>query len=294
MSFRPRRSALFMPASNAKAIEKARSLPCDVVILDLEDAVAPEAKAAAREQAIAAAKAGGFGSRELVVRVNGLDTEWGQDDLAAIEGSGFDAVLVPKVSSGVDVLDYERLLAGATPLWAMIETARAIGKLDDIASSAKRGRLACFVMGPNDLAKEMRAQPGPGREAFLGILGLAVAAARGYGLSILDGVYNAIDDEEGLANQCRQAVEFGFDGKTLIHPRQIDICNAAFTPDAEALAWARRILAAFEEPENQGKGAIRVDGRMVERLHLVEARRMLAMVGELISQDWLASTALKA
>jgi len=278
MSFRPRRSALYLPASNAKALEKARTLPCDVVILDLEDSVAPEAKAAAREAAIAAAREGGFGARELVVRVNGLDSEWGRDDLAALAGSAFDAILVPKVSSAEDIRGYERHLGGAAArLWAMIETARAMGRLDEIAATAGEGRLACFVMGTNDLAKEMRARLDTARSPFLGMLALSVAAARAYGLSILDGVYNAFDDDAGLESQCRQAVEYGFDGKTLIHPRQIEICNAAFTPDAEAVAWARRILAAFEEPGNQGKGAIRVDGRMVERLHLEEARRTLAM-----------------
>lgn len=278
MSFRPRRSALYLPASNAKALEKARTLPCDVVILDLEDAVAPEAKAIAREAAIAAARDGGFGARELVARVNGIDSEWGRDDLAALAGSGFDAILVPKVSSAEDIRSYERHLGGSsTPLWAMIETARSIGRLDEIASMGAEGRLACFVMGTNDLAKEMRARLDVARTPFLGMLALSVAAARAYGLSILDGVYNALDDDAGLASQCRQAVEYGFDGKTLIHPRQIEICNAAFIPDAAAVAWARRILAAFDEPENQGKGAIRVDGRMVERLHLVEAERTLAM-----------------
>ncbi len=273
MTARPRRSALYLPASNTKALAKARTLACDVVILDLEDAVAPDAKETARDQAATAVREGGFGSRELVVRVNGLETEWGADDLAALAACPPDAVLVPKIMRGDDVDRYAALVTGETPLWAMIETTASLFRLDEIA---KASRLAALVMGTNDLAKEMGAQPGPDRLPFVGALGLAVAAARAHGIAILDGVYNEIDDDAGFVAQARQAVEFGFDGKTLIHPRQIDPCNAAFLPDAAAIAWARRIIAAFDEPESASKGAIRVDGKMVERLHLHHALRVLA------------------
>jgi citrate lyase subunit beta/citryl-CoA lyase len=261
---RPRRSALYLPASNAKAIAKARTLPCDVVILDLEDGVAPDAKATARAQAVAAVQEGGFGPRELVVRVNALDTEWGEADLAALSACTPDAVLVPKVARGADVAGYAAHLPGSTPIWAMIETAASLFRLDEIAAA---DRLTALVLG---------AQPGPDRLPFVGAMGLAVAAARAHGAAILDGVYNDFEDDAGLSAQSRQAVEFGFDGKTLIHPRQIEPCNAAFRPDEAAVAWARKIIAAFEEPENASKGAIRVEGRMVERLHLHHAHRVLA------------------
>jgi citrate lyase subunit beta/citryl-CoA lyase len=284
MSTRPRRSALYLPASNLKAINKARTLPCDVVVLDLEDAVAPDAKLIARQQAVAAVEAGGFGSRELVVRVNGLDTEWGEADIAALSAVRPDAILLPKISNGKDVEVYEKAISHASgphgadvAIWAMIETARSLFRLEEIAAASEKGRLSGFVMGTNDLAKEMGASPGTERLPFLGMLGMAVAAARAYGLAILDGVYNALDDEAGLKVQCEQAVEFGFDGKTLIHPNQIEVCNAAFTPGAEAIAWAERIIDAFNAPENANKGAIRVDGRMVERLHLAQAHRTLSM-----------------
>ena len=277
---RPRRSVLYMPASNAKAIAKARTLSCDVVVLDLEDAVAPDAKEAARAQALDAARAGGFGRRELVIRVNGIGTPWGADDLEAVAASGADAVLVPKVNDAADVARYDAALAAAPDslrLWAMIETTRSIFRLDEIASASRNGRLAAWVMGTNDLAKEMGATLNSARAPFLGMLGLSVAAARAYGLAILDGVYNDIEDGEGFVAQCAQALEFGFDGKTLIHPKQIDPCNAVFTPDESATAAARAIIDAFAHPENADKGAIRVDGKMVERLHLFQAERTLAI-----------------
>lgn len=282
MTIRPRRSALYMPASNAKAIDKARTLDCDVVILDLEDAVAPEMKVEAREAAIAALAAGGFGRRELVIRTNGLDTPWGAADLAAAAKTRPDAILVPKVNDGADVATYAAAIGGAAPLWLMIETTRSIFRLDDIGAALAAAGGGAFVLGTNDLAKEMGARPGTLRTPFQGMLGLAVAAARAHGLIALDGVFNAIDDEAGLADQCAQGVEFGFDGKTLIHPRQITPCNAAFTPDAAAIAWARTIVAAFAEPDNATKGAIRVEGKMVERLHLAQAERDLAV------SEWVA------
>jgi len=276
MTIRRRRSALYLPASNRRAIDKARTLAADVVILDLEDAVAPDLKATARAQAIAAVAAGGFGGRELVVRVNGLDTDWGADDLRALAAVRPDAILVPKVDDAAAIGRYATALGGNdTPIWAMIETTLAVFRLEAIAATRCHGPLAAFVMGTNELAREMGAQPDLMRTPFLGILGLAVAAARAHGLAILDGVFNDIDDLAGLETQLRQAVTFGFDGKTLIHPSQIAACNRVFTPDDDAVAAAMRIVAAFDAPENAGKGAIRLDGRMVERLHLQQARRTI-------------------
>jgi len=285
---RPRRSALYMPASNAKAIDKARTLPCDVVILDLEDAVAPEAKEAARAQAVEALKAGGFGRREVVIRVNGLETPWGAEDLAAAASAAPDAVLVPKVNNAADVAAYDAALKSApveVKLWAMIETCASLFALNDIAAAARDTRLSCWVMGTNDLAKEMRCRQTPGREPFLGALGLSVAAARAHGLVILDGVYNDIENLEGLEAICEQGVDFGFDGKTLIHPKQVEVCNRVFSPAASEVDWARSVIAAFALPENQGKGAIRVEGRMAELLHLAQAERLVAVAGAIAQAD---------
>lgn len=274
-AIRPRRSALFMPASNARAIEKARTLDCDVVILDLEDAVSPDAKEAARDMAVRAANDGGFGERELVLRINALDTPWALDDLAAAAGAPFDAVLVPKLSDAAAVHAVAR--ATAQPIWGMIETGRAIANLAAIADTAHSTALAAWVIGPNDLARDMRCTPGIDRAPLLPLLSLAVAIGRGHGLAMLDGVYNVIDDDDGLAAQCAQGKVFGFDGKTLIHPRQIAAANAAFAPSAEALAEAEAIIAAFALPENAGKGAIRVGGGMAELLHLDQARQTMAI-----------------
>ncbi len=277
MTDRPRRSALYMPASNAKAIEKARSLACDVVILDLEDAVAPEAKEAAREQAVQAIADGGFGRRELVIRINGLDTPWGEADLRAAAAARPDAVLVPKVNGPADVAACSAALTGDTALWAMIETGRAVFAVEPIAAASATSRLTTFVMGVNDLAKETRAHILPRREAFHAALSLSVTAARIHGLTILDGVFNDIEDLNGLEDACRQGVEFGFDGKTLIHPKQIGVCNVLFSPSPAEVDWARAVIAAFALPENQGKGAIRVDGKMTELLHLAQAERLVAV-----------------
>ncbi|QNE32590.1 CoA ester lyase [Sphingomonas sp. NBWT7] len=274
MTIRPRRSALYMPASNARAIEKARSLACDVVMLDLEDAVAPEQKAAARDQAAAA---GGFGRREWVIRVNGLDTEWGADDLAACRAAAPDAVLLPKVSSPDDLRQARALLGPGPALWAMIETARALVDLRAIAEAAAETGLAAFVVGPNDLAKELRVRPGVDRAPLLPILSRIVTVARAYGIAPLDGVMNAFDDDGAMAAECAQGLAFGFDGKTLIHPNQIAPANRVFAPTAEEVAWAQRIVAAFDAPENAGKGAIKVDGKMVELLHRDDAQRTLAV-----------------
>ena len=277
---RPRRSALYMPASNLKALEKARTLPADAVILDLEDAVAPEAKETARAQAVEAVKAGGFGRREVVIRVNGLDTPWGRDDLAAAASAGPDAILVPKVNSAQDVAAYDAAISSApshTRLWAMIETCRALFALDAIAGAAQTSKMTCWVMGTNDLAKEMRCRQTADRAPFWGPLSLSVAAARAHGLTILDGVYNDIDNDAGFEAVCEQGVDFGFDGKTLIHPRQVDICNRVFSPSEGDVAWSKAVIAAFALPENAGKGAIRVEGRMAELLHLGQAERLVAV-----------------
>ncbi len=278
---RRRRSALYVPAVNERAIEKARVLPCDVVILDLEDAVAPEAKATARERAAATIAAGGFGDRELVVRVNGLDTPWGSDDLAMLAERPPAAILVPKIATRADLRPYESALLNrpAVALWAMIETARSIFALDAIAAAAAEGPLACLVVGSNDLAREAAFELDVERRPLQAALSLVVLAARAHGLAVLDGVCNALEDPQGFLRQCRQGQAFGFDGKTLIHPAQIAACNEAFTPDAAAIEAARRVIAAFEACENAGKGVLRVDGRMVERLHLEQARRTLAMAG---------------
>jgi citrate lyase subunit beta/citryl-CoA lyase len=280
---RPRRSALYLPASNARAIEKARGLPADIVILDLEDAVAPDAKVAAREAAVAAVEQGGFAASQVAVRANGLDTEWGERDLAAIGASRADAVLVPKVSTADDIARYDAALSGAHPgmeLWAMIETCRAVANLDAIAAMAAETRLSLWIMGTNDLAKEMRAQITPDRQVFQPILSLAVCAARAHGVAILDGVCNEFRDLDVFRAEALQGARFGFDGKSLIHPAQIAPSNEVFSPSAEEIAWARAVIAAFDLPENRGKGAISVEGKMAELLHLDDARRVLAMAQE--------------
>jgi citrate lyase subunit beta/citryl-CoA lyase len=285
---RPRRSALYMPASNAKAIEKARSLPCDVVILDLEDAVAPEAKETARLQAVEAVKAGGFGRREVVIRANGLDTPWGAQDLEMAALAGPDAILVPKVSSAADVAAYDRAIEKApshTRLWAMIETCAALFALDSIAGAARTTRMTTWVMGTNDLAKEMRCRQTADRAPFWGPLSLSVAAARGHGLTILDGVHNDIENLESLIAVCEQGVDFGFDGKTLIHPKQVEPCNTVFSPAESEVAWARAVIAAFALPENAGKGAIRVEGRMAELLHLSQAERLVKVSEAILAAE---------
>ena len=278
MTVRPRRSLLYMPGSNARALEKAATLPADALILDLEDAVAPEAKDLAREQVCAAVKAKRFGKREIIIRVNGLETPWGHDDMEAAADAAPDAILVPKVNDLVDVEHADQHLAGAPPscaLWLMIETPLAIFNANEIASA--QGRLACLVMGTNDLVKELRAQHTPGREALLASLNLTVLAARAHGLTVIDGVFNEIADTAGFEAVCRQGRALGFDGKTLIHPSQIEGCNKIFSPDPQEVARARAILQAFEKPENKGKGAIALDGRMVELLHAEIAKQTVAL-----------------
>jgi citrate lyase subunit beta / citryl-CoA lyase len=289
MTIRPRRSVLYMPGSNARALEKAKTLAADGVILDLEDSVAPDAKETARRQVVEAVKAGGFGRREVFIRINGVDTPWHADDLTAAAHAAPDAILVPKVSSA-DTLELvgRRLLDMhidlKTRVWAMIETPLAIFNILSIAAEARDSetRLAGFVMGTNDLAKDTRARLVPGRAPMLPWLTTCLAAARIHGIEILDGVYNDIGNAEGFAKECAQGVELGFDGKTLIHPNQIEPCNEAFSPSAEEVAQARKMIAAFDLPENKGKGVVSLDGRMVERLHADMARRTVA-IAEAIS-----------
>lgn len=283
-SARPRRSALYLPASNAKALAKARTLPVDTVILDLEDSVAPDGKVEARAMAVAAVGEGGFGRREVVVRANGLNTPWGAHDLAAIAASGPDAVLVPKIDGVEDIRAYNAALAAApaqTRLWVMIETCAVLPRLHDVAACAADSRLAGFVLGTNDLAKEMRAQLLPGRVPFQPVLTMAVAAARAHGLVVLDGVCNEFRDLAAFTAEAQQGLLFGFDGKTLIHPDQIEPCNAVFSPSAAELDWAERVVAAFAAPEHAGKGVIKLDGKMVELLHLDQARRLLAIAEQI-------------
>ena len=283
MTVRPRRSVLYMPGSNARALEKARELPADGLILDLEDAVAPEAKAAARDAVVKAVRTG-FGDREVLVRMNGLDTRWWVEDLDAVAAARPDAVLVPKISDPGQLQDLAARIVdiGTDPrvrVWAMMETPLAMLNVGAIAAAAldSETRLAGFVMGTNDLAKDTRARIVPGRAPMLPWLMSCVAAARAYGLDILDGVYNDLGDAEGFVAECQQASDLGFDGKTLIHPRQIEPCNAAFSPSTEEVVTARKMIAAFELPENKDKGVIQIDGRMVERLHAEMARRTVAI-----------------
>jgi citrate lyase subunit beta/citryl-CoA lyase len=292
MPIRPRRSVLFMPGSNPRAIEKARGLPADTVVLDLEDSVAPDGKAAARAQVMEAVAAGGFGPREVVVRINGIDTEWWLEDVNAAAKAKPDAILLPKVSSP-DHLETvaERLVDLSADhkirIWAMMETPLAVLNAREIAAAALdvETRLTCLVMGTNDLAKETRARMLPGREPMRLWLSICIAAARAYGLDVIDGVYNTLGDAEGLARECAEARDMGFDGKSVIHPNQIDAANAVFSPSAEEIAQARSIIAAFDRPENEGKGVIALDGRMVERLHIDMARRTVAIADAIAGRD---------
>jgi citrate lyase subunit beta/citryl-CoA lyase len=264
---RPRRSALYMPGANARAMEKARTLDCDVVILDIEDAVAPDAKEAARRQTAAAVAAGGFGRREVVIRVNGAGTPWGAADLAMASASACDAVLLPKVEAAPTA-------PLGKPLWCMVETPLGVLRAEAIAAAPS---VECLVMGTSDLTSDLRARHTPDRLAMLASLSLCVLAARAHGCAVLDGVHLALDDEAGFARACAQGRDLGFDGKTLIHPKQIEAANAAFGPSEAEAAQARRIIAAYEEAERQGKGVVVLDGRLVENLHVAEARRTLAL-----------------
>ncbi len=277
-AFRPRRSVLYMPASNERALEKAKAIPCDGLILDLEDAVAPDAKPNAREAACAAAASGDYGTREVTIRVNGADTEWHMADLEAACAAGPDAIVVPKVGSADVVLALVEAMSGFgapehTKLWAMVETPAAMLHAEEIAAASER--LTVLVMGTNDLAKELNAEHVPGRHPLLPGLGLALLAARATGTAILDGVYNDVQDTEGFLAECRQGREMGFDGKTLIHPSQVDGANAAFAPSEQAVEDARGILQAWAD--GAGSGVVTYRGRMVESLHVETARRTLAL-----------------
>lgn len=279
-TIRPRRSVLYMPGSNARALEKARSLPADALILDLEDAVAPDAKELARQQVCEAVKARGFGKREIVIRVNGLATPWGEADVAAAAAAKPDAILVPKISSPKDLHAVEEQLQRrhadhTIAVWAMVETPLAILNIGALAAAG--GRLACFVMGTNDLIKEVRGVHTHDRANLSAALGLSVLAARANGIAAIDGVYNDIQNADGFRATCEQAKSFGFDGKTLIHPSQVEPCNAIFAPSPQDVDAARKLIAAFELPENKGKGAIKLDGRMAELLHAEIARGTVAM-----------------
>jgi len=278
-NFRPRRSCLYMPASNTRALEKAKSLPADTIIFDLEDAVAPDAKEGARENACAALQSGDYGDRELVVRINAMETPWFVQDIKQACLSGADAVLVPKILNAGDIIQITDLMEDLdasldTRLWAMIEMPEAILKLGEIAALASQRRLTTFVMGFNDLAKEMRAEHD--RAIFGSIMTQTVIAARAYGLNVIDSVYNDFNDPDGLASECREAKKLGFDGKSLIHPVQIETANRIFAPDAEEVAAAEAIIAAFSDPVNAGKGVIVVDGKMTELLHLKQAKQLVA------------------
>lgn len=276
---RPRRSVLYMPSSNERALDKAKTLPADAIIFDLEDAVAPDAKESARPMAVAAASSGEYGSKELTIRCNGLDTPWGADDIAAAARSGASAVVIPKVASVEYVEQVSRLLnaAGAPDsmaIWPMIETPTAIF---DVRHIAAHPRVAVLVMGTNDLARELRAGLVPGRHPLVPHLATALAAAREASKVILDGVYNDVKNLEGFRDECVQGAEMGFDGKTLIHPGQVDIANEVWAPSEADVEHARKVIAAFDEAVREGRGVITVDGRMIENLHVANAQRTLAV-----------------
>jgi citrate lyase subunit beta / citryl-CoA lyase len=277
---RPRRSVLYLPGANERALEKAAGLPADALILDLEDAVAPDAKVPARQRVCAAVAAGRFGHREVAIRANGLDTDWFADDVRAIAQAGPDALLVPKVGSVADVRTIEAALVAAgapehTRIWAMLETPSAV--LDARAIAASSDRLAGFVLGTNDLVKELRAEHVPGRAPLLTALSWCVLAVREAGKLVFDGVFNDLDDPDGFEAECRQGRELGFDGKTLIHPSQIEPCNRVWAPSEDAVADARALIATFEEAVAAGKGVVTHNGRMIENLHVDNARRVLAV-----------------
>lgn len=274
---------LFVPGANARALEKAPDIPADAFILDLEDSVAPGAKDLARRQVAELVACRKFGRREVIIRVNGLDSHGSLDDLSMVAKACPDGVLVPKITRPAEIATIaERLEAEgdnrATAVWAMIERPLAVLNVGEIAAyAATDGRLAGLVIGPNDLSRETRARMVPGRGPMLSWLSACVLAARAHGIDVIDGAYNNFTDTEGFARECAQARDLGFDGKTLIHPAQVDICNAAFAPDRDEIAEARRVIAAFAEPANADKGVIQIDGEMVERLHLEVARRTVAM-----------------
>ena len=288
MTIRPRRSVLYMPGANERALEKAKTIAADALILDLEDSVAPDAKAEARAKVAAAVASRSYGRRELIIRINGLDTPWGVDDLKMAAEASPDAVLVPKVARPGDIVSASRIYGamGGTPttrMWAMMETPMAIFNVREIASVHQVARLSCFVLGTNDLQKESRALATGGRFAILPWLSMTLLAARAYGLDVIDGVYNDFRDEAGFRAECEQGRTLGMDGKTLIHPAQVAVCNELFSPAAEEVTWSRKIIDAFALPENAIKGVITVEGRMVERLHLAMAERVVSIAEAIAS-----------
>ncbi len=279
-TLRVRRSVLYMPGANAKALEKAKTLPCDAIIFDTEDSVAPDAKADAREQVAAAVASGAYGGRELTIRVNSSETEWHEADLRSAAAAGPAGIVVPKIDSAAEVAAVERILESAgvpdhTRIWAMLETPAAVEHAVEIATSSER--LEVLVMGTNDLAKELRAALVPGRAPLSWGLGRCLNAARFAGKVILDGVYNDVRNPEGFAEECAQGAAMGFDGKTLIHPTQVEPCNEAFSPSPEEVEHSRRVIEAFEQGLAEGVGVVTVDGRMIENLHVDNARRALAI-----------------
>ena len=279
---KPRRSVLFMPGSNARALEKARTLPADALILDLEDAVAPEAKSAARDRVLAAVRAGGYGPREIIVRVNGPGTPWGADDLAAVAHAAVDAVLLPKVESPDAVSAATAALGPAVAAWCMLETPRGIIQAPAIADHP---RVDALVMGTSDLSKDLHARSTRDRLPLLPSLGLCVLAARAAGITALDGVHLDLEDDAGLTAACRQAADLGFDGKTLIHPRQVAIANEVFAPAPGEVEWARRVIAAHAEATRRGQGVVVLDGRLIENLHVDDARRVLALADAIAARS---------
>jgi citrate lyase subunit beta/citryl-CoA lyase len=274
----PRRSVLYMPSSNARALEKAKTIPADAIIFDLEDAVAPDAKELAREQACAAVASGEYGGRELTIRCNGLDTPWGADDLRAASAAGPAAVVVPKVAGAAHLAEVEKHLTGDVRIWAMVETPAGVFSAREIAAVE---RVEAFIMGTNDLAKELRAALVPGRAPLLPHLATALLAAREAGIVALDGVYNDVKDLEGFEAECLQGMQMGFDGKTLVHPSQVDVANRVWAPSEAEIEQAEKVIAAFEEASRAGHGVVTVDGRMIENLHVDNARRTLAVAAAL-------------
>jgi citrate lyase subunit beta/citryl-CoA lyase len=291
---RPRRSVLYMPGSNVRALEKAKSLPADGLILDLEDAVAPDAKEIARKQVCDAVKGGGYGMREIIIRVNGLATPWGYGDIAAAARTGADAILLPKVESADAIRHMEAILkANGAPesmaIWAMMETPRSVLESQHIAESSPR--MTCLVMGTSDLAKELDCAHTRERLPFITSLSLCMLAARAAGLAIIDGVYLDLKDESGFEFACRQGAELGFDGKTLIHPNQIAACNRVFTPKTEDVEWSRKIIAAHAAAAERGEGVAVVDGKLIENLHVESAQRLVKMAEAIEKMQGTAAAA---
>ena len=289
---RPRRSVLYMPGSNARALEKGRSLPADTLILDLEDAVAPDAKDLARRQIADAVRAGGYGRRELAIRINGFDTPWGRDDVAAAAACGPDAILLPKVESAAMVAELEAAMAAAgaparTAIWCMMETPLGMLQAQQVAGASER--VACLVMGTSDLVKDLQAAHTPQRLPVLTSLSLCILAARAYGLAILDGVHLDLQDDAGFADSCQQGKELGFDGKTLIHPKTIAKANEVFAPSPAEIEQAHRIIAAHAAAAAEGKGVVVLDGKLIENLHVEAAQRSVALAEAIAEREAAAA-----